>query len=164
MIRKMSFREGYVRFCSKKFTLHDLSEEVHLSNVRVQSTNRRYRVPGVPEECMWDFTQFKQYLESIKKGDKWHSSIYPKICETISTILIKSFKQDIRKTFSFQLFGADFVLTEHFEPWLIEINSNPGLNPTTSIIARIATTLLKDIIKGLLIIVNIIIIITNNFT
>ncbi|XP_003248022.1 tubulin glycylase 3A-like [Acyrthosiphon pisum] len=141
------YKEGYVRFCSKKFTVEDLGEEVHLSNVRVQSTNRKYRVPGVPEECMWDFTQFKQYLKSIKKGDKWHTLIYPTICETISTIIIKSFKKDTRKTFAFQLFGADFVLTEHFEPWLIEINSNPGLNPTTSIIARIATTLLKDIIK-----------------
>lgn len=106
---------------------------------------------------MWDFAQFKEYLKSIEKGDKWHTSIYPTICETISTILIKSFKQNIGKTFAFQLFGADFILTEHFEPWLIEINSNPGLNPTTSIIARIATMLLKDIIKGLLIIINYII-------
>ncbi|XP_027849820.2 tubulin glycylase 3A-like isoform X1 [Aphis gossypii] len=141
------YKEGYVRFCSKKFTVQDLCEEVHLSNVRVQSINRKYRVHGVPEECMWDFAQFKEYLKSIEKGDKWHTSIYPTICETISTILIKSFKQNIGKTFAFQLFGADFILTEHFEPWLIEINSNPGLNPTTSIIARIATMLLKDIIK-----------------
>ncbi|XP_026804498.1 tubulin glycylase 3A-like [Rhopalosiphum maidis] len=141
------YKDGYVRFCSKMFTVQDLGEEIHLSNVRVQSINRKYRVAGVPEECMWDFTQFKEYLISIKKGDKWHTSIYPTICETLSTIIIKSFKKDNRKTFGFQLFGADFMLTEHFEPWLIEINSNPGLNPTTSIIARIATMLLKDIIK-----------------
>ncbi|XP_060842934.1 tubulin glycylase 3A-like [Rhopalosiphum padi] len=143
------YKEGYVRFCSKKFTIQDLGEEIHLSNVRVQSMNRKYRIAGVPEECMWDYKQFKEYLKSIKKGDKWDTSIYPTICETLSTVVIESFRtaQDSRKAFGFQLFGADFMLTENLEPWLIEINSSPGLNPTTSIIARIASALLTDIIK-----------------
>lgn len=128
--------------------MNDLSEAAHLSNVRVQSDYRKYRISGVPEECMWDFAQFKQYLISIDKGDKWHTSIYPTICDTILTMLDEPFRRDVGKTFSFQLLGADFILTENFEPWLIEINGNPGLNPTTSVISRIATELLKDIVKG----------------
>lgn len=98
---------------------------------------------------MWDFKQFKNYLISINEGDKWDRLIYPVICETILAIFQESFKYNISKKSLFQLLGADFVLTENFEPWLIEINNNPGLNPTTSIIARIATILLKDIVKGL---------------
>lgn len=97
---------------------------------------------------MWDFTQFKEYLISLNDGDKWNTLIYPSICKTILTIVSKPNNQNMNNNYSFQLFGADFVLTENYEPWLIEINSNPGLNPTTSIIANIVTMLLRDIIKG----------------
>lgn len=143
------FREGYVRFCAKTFSVNDLSEAAHLSNVRVQSKYQKYRTTGVPEECMWDFERFKQYLKSINRGDEWHTSIYPGICKTLLAIVVESFKRNTSKQFSFQLLGADFVLTENFEPWLIEINNNPGLYPTTRVITRIATALLKDIVKGL---------------
>ncbi|XP_060849426.1 tubulin glycylase 3A-like [Rhopalosiphum padi] len=141
------YKEGYVRFCSKKFTVHDLGGDIHLSNVRVQSMNRKCRTAGVPEECMWDFKQFKEYLKSIKNGDKWDTLIYPTMCETLTDVVMESFNPESRRGFGYQLFGADFSLTENFEPWLVEINNAPGLNPTTSIIARIATMLLRDIIK-----------------
>lgn len=151
-LNRIIYRDGYVRFCSKHFSVSDLSEAVHLSNVRVQSNYKKCRTPGVPEECMWDFAQFKQYLMSIDNGDKWNTLIYPSICETILTIVSgTNNNQNIGNKCSFQLFGADFVLTDHFDPWLIEINSNPGLNPSTSIIARIVTALLRDIIKGVFI-------------
>lgn len=143
------FREGYLRFCSKTFSFKDLSEAVHVSNIRVQSNYKNCRASDVPDECMWDFTQFRNYLKSIGQDEKWHTSIYPSICKTILTIFLESFRPSMNKKCSFQLLGADFILTENFEPWLIEVNGNPGLNPTTSIITRIVTTLLKDIIKGL---------------
>ncbi len=31
------------------------------------------------------------------------------------------------KNFSFQLFGLDFMVDEYFNPWLIQINTNPCL-------------------------------------
>lgn len=123
----------------------------------MQSYYRKDRAQGVPEECMWDFVQFKQYLKTIDQSHLWHTFIYPTMCETMLTILLESFKHSTpNKKLAFQLLGADFVLTENFEPWLVEINSNPGLNPTTSIITRIVTNLLKDIIKGSLILNSII--------
>lgn len=144
-------REGYVKFCSKPFSVDDLSDAVHVSNVQVQSSYRKYKTPGVPEECMWDFAQFKRYLASIGKGDVWRTSIYPSICETITVVVRDHRKRNMGKSSSsssFQLLGADFVLTENLDPWLIEINGNPGLSPTTSVIANVAATLLEDMIKG----------------
>lgn len=132
--------------------MNDLRDVVHLSNVRVQSWYRTLRTSGVPEECMWNFTQLKQYLSSIGKGNEWHSSIFPNMCETITVVVLDHIRHNIGKTqspSSFQLLGADFVLTENLDPWLIEINSNPGLSPTTNVIANVATMLLKDIIKGI---------------
>lgn len=50
---------------------------------------------------------------------------------------------------TFQLFGADFLITDNFIPYLIEINSIPGLNPSTSVIANLVPMLLGDIVKGI---------------
>lgn len=71
--------------------------------------------------------------------------------ETILTVVQGSLR--INKKCMFQLLRADFVLTENVESWLIEINSNPGLSPSTSIISKTFTTLLKDIINGLFVLI-----------
>uniref|UniRef100_A0A2S2Q2G5 Tubulin glycylase 3A n=1 Tax=Sipha flava TaxID=143950 RepID=A0A2S2Q2G5_9HEMI len=149
-IKIWMYREGYVKFCSLPFSVNDLRDGVHLSNVKVQSRYRMFRASGVPEECMWDFAQFKQYLASIGKGNEWDASIYPSMCETITVVVLDHLKRNLGKMHSlssFQLLGADFALTENLEPWLIEINSNPGLSPNTYVINNVVTTLLKDIIK-----------------
>jgi hypothetical protein len=53
-----------------------------------------------------------------------------------------------RRRNCFELFGADFMLGEDFSPWLIEINSCPCMQPTTSVTARMCSQCLEDVIKG----------------
>jgi tubulin monoglycylase TTLL3/8 len=49
---------------------------------------------------------------------------------------------------SFELFGADFLLTEDLNPWLLEINSSPDLSSSTPITKRLCHSVIEDIIKG----------------
>lgn len=69
--------------------------------------------------------------------------------ESIYAVLQASTDASFYRPKSFQLFGADFVITENYIPYLIEVNSIPGLNPSTSVIANLVPMLLGDIVKGI---------------
>lgn len=53
-----------------------------------------------------------------------------------------------RRPNTFELYGADFMISEDFVPWLIEINSSPDLSPSTSVTARMCPQMLEDLVKG----------------
>lgn len=63
-------------------------------------------------------------------------------------ILLNQCNLDQRRN-SFELYGADFMLTEDFQPWLIEINSKPALGPTTPVTAKMCPKVLEDLVKGI---------------
>ena len=48
---------------------------------------------------------------------------------------------------TFELYGADFLLSYDLKPWLIEINSSPALGATTQVTARMCSMMLEDIVK-----------------
>lgn len=79
----------------------------------------------------------------------WDELIFPGMSESIYAVLQASTDASFYRAKSFQLFGADFVITENYIPYLIEINSIPGLNPSTSVIANLVPMLLRDIVKGI---------------
>lgn len=53
-----------------------------------------------------------------------------------------------RRPNTFELYGADFMISDDFTPWLIEINSSPDLSPSTSVTARMCPQMLEDLVKG----------------
>jgi len=76
----------------------------------------------------------------------WDELIFPGMGESVYAVLKAATDASFYRDKSFQLFGADFLITENFIPYLIEINSIPGLNPSTSIIANLAPMLRSDIV------------------
>ena len=49
---------------------------------------------------------------------------------------------------AFELYGADFILSQDLKPWLLEINSSPGMAPTSKEKARLCAGVIDDAIKG----------------
>ncbi|XP_067008078.2 tubulin glycylase 3A-like [Anabrus simplex] len=142
------YRESYLRFCSQPFSLRNLHESVHLCNNAVQCKYKNAkRDPALPDENMWDNYTFKTYLRAIGQADKWEKCIYPGMRESIIGVLLASQDHMDRRKNAFELFGADFMVTEDFTPWLIEINSSPCMAPTTSVTARMCAQCLEDVIK-----------------
>lgn len=46
-----------------------------------------------------------------------------------------------------ELFGYDFMIDDQFKPWLIEVNSSPTMEHSTSITQNLVTNVLDDIVK-----------------
>ncbi|XP_025191717.1 tubulin glycylase 3A-like [Melanaphis sacchari] len=141
------YKEGYVRFCANSFSMQNMHESIHLSNVRLQMKYRKYRNPQVPDECMWDYRELQDYLRKIGQEYVWDELIFPGMGESVYAVLKAATDTSFYRDKTFQLFGADFLITDNFIPYLIEINSIPGLNPSTSIIANLVPMLLSDIVK-----------------
>ncbi|XP_025195685.1 tubulin glycylase 3A-like [Melanaphis sacchari] len=141
------YKEGYVRFCANSFSMKKMDESIHLSNVRLQIKYRKIRNPQVPEECMWNYKELQSHLRKIGQEYVWDELIFPGMSESIYAVLQAATDTMKYRDKTFQLFGADFLITENFIPYLIEINSTPGLNPSTSVIANLVPMLLNDIVK-----------------
>ncbi|CAG7732955.1 unnamed protein product [Allacma fusca] len=143
------YKESYLRFCSRPFTIDDYHESIHLTNnaVQVRYQNQYTRDKALPNENMWDNYTFQAYLKSIGKLEIWDRMVYPAMKQGVLCVLLASQENiPIRKN-CFELYGADFMLSEDFIPWLIEINSCPCMSPTTTVTARMCWQCLYDCIK-----------------
>ncbi|XP_038067441.1 tubulin monoglycylase TTLL3-like isoform X1 [Patiria miniata] len=146
------YQNSYLRFCTQPFSLDNLESAIHLSNFSVQKNfeNSAARSVMLPDENMWTSEEFQQYLKNRGCGNVWQDSIYPGMKKAVIAAL--QCTQDVvemRKN-SFELYGADFMLTEDFQPWLIEINSSPAMGATTEITEQLCHDVIEDTMKVVL--------------
>lgn len=143
------YKESYLRFSSQQFDLNSYHESIHLTNHAIQKKySNCSRDERLPQENMWDCFTFQTYLRQIGQMKMWNERIYPGMQKAIVGTMLASQEHMDRRSHSFELFGADFMITEDFYPWLIEINSSPDLGATTSVTARLCPQCLEDILKG----------------
>jgi tubulin monoglycylase TTLL3/8 len=143
------YKDCYLRFATQRFTLDNMNESVHLCNNSIQRyyTNSGSRSELLPEENMWHSSTFKDYLEYLGQDGVWDEVIYPGMKHALTCAMMVS--QDIvegRKN-SFELYGADFMLTDDFKPWLIEINCSPTMEPSTSVTSQLCAQVMEDTIR-----------------
>ncbi len=49
---------------------------------------------------------------------------------------------------AFELYGADFMVTEDLQPWLLEINSSPSMARNTRATVKLVDMVMEDTMKG----------------
>ena len=52
-----------------------------------------------------------------------------------------------QRKFNFEIFGYDFILDNEFEVYLLEINSNPGLEISSPLISQIVPRMIDDALR-----------------
>jgi tubulin monoglycylase TTLL3/8 len=49
---------------------------------------------------------------------------------------------------AFELYGADFMIGENYQPYLLEVNASPGMAPACLKKAKLCADVVDDTIKG----------------
>lgn len=80
--------------------------------------------------------------------EKWNQIVVPGIRRCIVGAMLACQEGMSDRRNSFNLYGADFLLTEEFTPLLIEINSCPCMRNTTDVTSKMCPMVLDDTIQG----------------
>ncbi|NXS31431.1 TTLL3 monoglycylase, partial [Pomatostomus ruficeps] len=142
------YRDCYLRFCSRPFSLRCLEPARHLCNVSIQ---KRYKTPQpdprVPPDRIWSNKHFQAYLTWLGRADAWHRVTVPGMKAAILNAVRCARDQVSSRKGSFELFGADFLIGEDCQPWLLEINSCPTMSPSTAVTRRLCASVQRDTLR-----------------
>ena len=138
------FKEGHFKASSVPFDINNQNPYIHLTNYSVQKYNQNFEKFEKGNEI--SFTDFEI---SVNNKIKVRKDLLPKIKEII-LYTIKSVKYKINKfdkKLCFEIFGYDFMFDNDYKPYLLEINTNPGLEISSPIIEMLIPRLIDDAFK-----------------
>lgn len=128
-IQAYFYKEGYMRTSCQEFDMSNVQNKyVHLTNDAVQKHSPDYGKFEDGNKLSYD--DFQTYIDSsLEKKVSFKQEVYPKMRDIVRDTIKATYKQldPHRRTQCFEVYGYDFMLDENFQPWLIEINTNPCL-------------------------------------
>ena len=144
-------REGHLKACSQKYDLNDLNIFTHITNYSLQKRCKDFSKYEQGNEI--SFKKFIELLDNTSKikgrGKKIFNKIYSKMKEEIqiSMTAIGRKLKGLPKVLSFQIFGYDFIIDKDYNPWILEINDNPGLEISSELISHLIPRMVDDALR-----------------
>ena len=144
-------REGHLKACSQKYDLNDLNIFTHITNYSLQKRCKDFAKYEQGNEI--SFKKFIELLDNTNiikgSGKKIFNKIYSKMKEEIQ-ISMNSIGRKLKgvpKVLSFQIFGYDFIVDKDYNPWILEINDNPGLEISSELISHLIPRMIDDALR-----------------
>ena len=139
------FKEGHLKASSEIFDINSLDLFVHLTNYSVQKNNKNFSKIEIGNEI--SFNDFQRELDKNKENKiNFRKDIFSKIIKIIG-ITASEAKNRINRYDTkncFEIFGYDFMLDEEYNPYLLEINTNPGYEESSPLIKMLIPRLIDD--------------------
>ena len=141
------FRQGHLKATCNKYDPDSNDLYVHLTNYSVQKYNQNFSKIEIGNEI--PFKDFQNELNKNKTGIDFYNDIYPKIVKIVRITggAAKGKINFLKKKYCFEIFGYDFILDENYQPYLLEINTNPGLEISSPIIDELLPRMIDDALK-----------------
>jgi tubulin monoglycylase TTLL3/8 len=142
------YKEAYLRFCGVDFRLDDVGNRfMHLSNNCVQKHSKNFGEDDLFVGNMWHTDTFREWLQQNVGYDAWTEKLQPAMIDIVRRSLKCGQDAVVARKNSFELFGYDFVVDEHLNPWLLEINSSPDFSYSTPITEALVKEVSEDMVK-----------------
>ena len=144
-------REGHLKACSQKYDLNDLNIFTHITNYSLQKRCKDFAKYEQGNEI--SFKKFIELLDNTSKikgrGKKIFNKIYSKMKEEIQISMnaVGRRLKGVPKVLSFQIFGYDFIIDKEYNPWILEINDNPGLEISSELISHLIPRMVDDALR-----------------
>ena len=143
------FKEGHLKTCSISFDIDSKNAFSHITNYSFQKYNEFFQKYEKGNEV--PFYEFQKFIDEQypDKNYKLKINLYSQIKEIVA-ISMKSVKEQLKKnnsSYQFEIFGYDFMLDENFNLFLIEVNTNPGLEESSPWIQIIVPRMLDDALR-----------------
>ena len=138
------FKEGHLKACCDLFNIDSDNLFIHLTNYSVQKHNKNFSKVEIGNEI--SFQLFQQELNRQNTGKNFKKDIFPEIVKIIgiSANAVKNKINMMDRKKCFEIFGYDFILDINCQPFLLEINTNPGLEESSPLIKMLVPRMIDD--------------------
>ena len=142
------FNEGHLKCCSVKYNLNINDNFSHLTNYSFQKYNNNFGKYEKGNEVSFDDLQYNIKVNYNNCVD-FKNEIIPKIKNIIKFVFqsVKSKINGLNRNYTFEIYGFDFMLDYKFNPFLIEVNLNPGLEESSPLIKMLVPRMLDDALR-----------------
>jgi len=144
------YEEGYLRTSCREYSINNLANRlVHLTNDAVQKKAEDYGKfePG----NKISYNEFQQYID--KNYPDLNICFDRDIKSQMNKMTTDIFRachgrlDPKRRTHCMEVFGLDFMIDDNFKPYLIEVNTNPCLELSSPLLARLIPNMLDNSLK-----------------
>lgn len=142
------YPEGYLRTSCKEFSLKDVGNRyIHLTNDAVQKYAEEYGKFEAGNKM--SYTDLQRYLDAHAGGLSVQGDLLPQIRNLVKSTFMATFaKLDAAgRQLSFEILGYDFLVDAGGKVWLIEVNTNPCLELSSPLLARIIPAMLDNALR-----------------
>ena len=144
------YDEGYLRTSCREFSINNLANKfVHLTNDAVQKRCEEYGKfePG----NKLSYNEFQQFID--KNYPDLNICFERDILSQMNKMTTDIFRachgklDPKRRLHCMEVFGLDFMIDDEFKPYLIEVNTNPCLELSCPLLARLIPNMLENSLK-----------------
>ena len=143
------FKEGHLKTCSVEYDINSKNAFTHITNYSFQKYNDSFEKFEKGNEV--PFYEFQNYINETYLDLNYDIKVdLMNQIKEIVNLTMRSVSEKINKNgrkYQFEIFGYDFMLDSDFNLFLIEINSNPGLEESSPWIKIIVPRMLDDALR-----------------